>query len=345
LLILIIGVLSAIAFKRWDFSLFKVFDLFFKWDSNSYLDIVKNSYSFVPEKRSFIVFFPLYPLIVKTISLIVGHAKAVGFMVSNTALFFACIYLYKLVKLDFNKSLAIKSVLFMLIAPASIYFSIFYTEGLFLFLAISSFYYARKKNWLAASSLGFLLSLTRPVGFLIFIPILMEYLDINFPLKFSRKKIKKDILYLLLIPAGLLSYALYLYIKFKDPFAYFHAQELWGREMALPFFGIFSNFSNYVFDYQILAVGTMVLTLMIILYLYLSEVRLSYTVYAFLLFIFPLSTNLAMSIPRFYGVIFPIYPALALLASKNKYVDYLIIGLSAAFLCLITAIFVNGWIP
>lgn len=346
LLILITGILSAIAFKKWSFSLFQIFDLFFKWDSYSYSSIVENGYSFIPGELSQIAFFPLYPLLVKVFSLILSHPKAVGFVISNTALFFACIYLYKLAKLDFNKSVAIKSVLFMLIAPASIYFSIFYTEGLFLFLAISSFYYARKKNWLTASILGFFLSLTRPVGFLIFIPLVMEYLNIDFhSFKIKREKIKKDILYLLLVPAGLLSYAFYLYIKFKDPLAYFHVQAKWGREMSIPLFGIFSDFGDYGLDYQILAVGAMVLTLILIIYLFLSRARLSYIIYSFLLFVFPLSTNLAMSIPRFYGVIFPIYFALALLTEKNKYLDYLIIILSVAFLSLITTIFVNGWIP
>lgn len=345
-LILVVGYLSAIALGNYQSSFFYSLDLFFKWDSNFYMDIITKGYQFKPGEVSMIVFFPLYPLLVKIFSFPFGHPEIVGFIISNVALFFACFYLYKLVDLEFkNKSIAMKAVFFMLIAPVSFFFSIVYTEGLFLFLAISCFYYTRKKQWLTASILGFLLSLTRSVGFIIFIPMLMEYLDLDFyNFKIRKEKIKKDILYLLLVPAGLLSYMAYLYIKFKDPLAYFHAASRWGRKFS-PFFIVFyQELAKYLKYYQILTIGSIIITLILVVCLYLSKIKLSYTIYSLLLTVLPLSTALSASVLRYLGIVFPIYISMALIANKNKFLDYLLTLSSVALLILITILFINAWI-
>ena len=51
--------------QGWD-----IVSLHSKWDSFWYVDIAENGYSFRgEEKLSNIVFFPLYPLVIKTVSL------------------------------------------------------------------------------------------------------------------------------------------------------------------------------------------------------------------------------------------------------------------------------------
>lgn len=346
--ILIIGYFSRMAFVR-EMEMLNsslVLNLFFRWDSHWYLDIVKNGYSYFPGKMSSVAFFPFYPLLIKLFSFLFGHPKLVGFIISNFALFFACIYLYKLTDLEFkNKSLAIWAVFFMLIAPASIYFSIFYTEGLFLFLAISCFYYTRKKKWLTASILGFFLSLTRSVGFIIFFPMLMEYFDIDFfNFKIKKEKIKKDLFYLLLVPAGLLSYMTYLYVKFGNLFLFYNVQavDIWSRK----FTSVFYTLSTITYSsplYAMIFAGSIVLTILLIIYLYFSEARLSYTIYSLLLLGAYLSTGSLASIQRFVGVIFPLYISLALIANKHKYFRNILLIFFIILLIFFIFLFVNNY--
>ena len=50
-------------------------DIFFHWDSGWYHSIVQQGYSYVAGKQSNVVFYPLYPLLVKALYTVVGHVK------------------------------------------------------------------------------------------------------------------------------------------------------------------------------------------------------------------------------------------------------------------------------
>lgn len=349
LLIIFIGYLSNLVIikSRW-FSSFprpdSLLNLFFKWDSQWYMSIVRNGYSYNPGEESNVAFFPLYPMLIRFFSSIFGNPKLMGFVISNIVLLLAAIYLYKLIILDFeDPKIASKTVFYMLIFPLSFFFSIFYTEGLFLFLAISSFYYGRKKQWLTASVLGFFLSLTRSLGVLIFIPLLIEYLGINFKtFKINLKAIKKDILYLLLIPAGLFSYIYYLHIKFNDAFAFSHTQAAWNRKFTSIFTTI-SNTGYFSSFYKIIFLGSIIFALILILYLIYSRSRFSYIIYSSLLLFCYLSTGLLESIPRYISVLFPIYLGMSLLANRDKFLDHFFTLFSVMLLTLFTILFVNGY--
>lgn len=323
-------------------------NLFFRWDSGWYLSIVQHGYSYSPGEYSSVAFFPLYSLLVSGVSRVFGHPVVAGFLISNIALFFAAVYLYKLVKLDHDDTeTASRSVFYMLIFPASFFFSIFYTEGLFLFLSITAFYYARRKKWLIASLLGFFLALTRSVGVLIIIPLLLEYLNIGsgpYTLKSftdSVKKIKGDILYLLLVPAGLCSFMLYLFLKFGEPFAFAEVQSAWGRKSTI----IFSALANFKYEpfYSIIFHGFSYTAMLLIVYLAYRKTRLSYLVYSASLMLIYLSTWSLEAIPRLIGVIFPLYTGLALLGKKFKPLDNIFTELSIMLLAIFVILFTNGY--
>ncbi|MDI6811050.1 MAG: hypothetical protein QMD80_05165, partial [archaeon] len=76
----------------------------------------------------------------------------------------ATIDIYKLVKIDYSHSTALKSVFYLSIFPTSYFLIAGYTESLFLFLTIGCFYYVRKGNWLPAGVMGMLASATRITG-------------------------------------------------------------------------------------------------------------------------------------------------------------------------------------
>ncbi|WP_269851356.1 hypothetical protein [Methanosarcina horonobensis] len=154
-------------------------DIWGVWDTGWYLDISQNGYTARPldELISFqtnVVFFPLYPLLMRFLGSIIGNQYTAGVIISNFSLIVACIYLYKLVRLDSDESSAFRSVKYLLLFPISFILSGVFTESLYLALALMCFYYARTGKWQLAGIFGFFLSLTRSVGVLIVLPLLYE---------------------------------------------------------------------------------------------------------------------------------------------------------------------------
>ncbi|MFH1895123.1 MAG: mannosyltransferase family protein [archaeon] len=182
LFIFFVGFASLFFFQKGKFFVQpnSLLDLFFAWDSGWYISIVEKGYSFVPGEFSTVAFFPLYPLLIKIFSVFFGSPKLMAYLISNISFFLALFLFYKLISLaGYSNSLAKKTVLFTAFAPLSFFFSVIYAEGLFLFLAIACFYFALKKNWFAASVFGFLVALTKPLGGLILVPLLIEYFGLN----------------------------------------------------------------------------------------------------------------------------------------------------------------------
>jgi Gpi18-like mannosyltransferase len=270
--------------------------------------------------------------------------KLAGFIISNAALFFAAAYFYRLIMLDYEEpEIASKAVFYLLVAPASFFFSIFYTEALFLFLTVSSFYYARERAWLIASLLGFLAALTKSLGVLLVIPLLLEYFEVTHGhLRFEMSRVKKNMLYLLCVPMGLTTYMGYLYLTFGNPFVFSHASEAWHRKFV-PLTTTLQNVKHYQPFYKYIFMGSILIALVLLAFTIYRRLRISYLVYCSLFMFFYLSSNLLDSMPRYISVLFPFYVALALLSRNNENWDRLITVFSIMFLTLFTILFTNGY--
>ena len=118
-------------------------DMFYRWDASNYVDIAQNWYVNTGNQANFIVFFPLYPLIIRAFTFDFSYINLTALIVSNVSSMVAFFYLYKLAKLEFNDVVAVKAVLFLSVFPTAYFLSVPYTEGLFFALIIAGFYYAR----------------------------------------------------------------------------------------------------------------------------------------------------------------------------------------------------------
>jgi Gpi18-like mannosyltransferase len=148
---------------------------FSKWDSPHYMYIAQNGCVNQGDPANFIVFFPLYPLLVRLITFDFAYINLSGLIISNLSSIIAVIYLFKLAKLDYNDTAAKKAVLYLSVFPTAYFLSAVYTESLFLALAIASLYYARNAKWPLAGFLGLLASLTRIAGLLLLPVLIVEY--------------------------------------------------------------------------------------------------------------------------------------------------------------------------
>lgn len=141
------------------------------WDGGHFRGIAEHGYS--PEQT---VFFPLYPLLIKILSMPGLDTNFAGLLISHLSLLFALFFLYKLTLLDFSEKVAKRTVFAMLIFPTSFYFAAAYSESLFLAVSVASFYFLRSKKLGWASLGGAAAVATRLVGIVTVIAILTEHL-------------------------------------------------------------------------------------------------------------------------------------------------------------------------
>ncbi|MBI2597291.1 hypothetical protein HYW41_03990 [Candidatus Daviesbacteria bacterium] len=179
LALLFIAFLGLSVFPNLDFYNKKLFfphiglnfwDRWANWDSGAFMYIAKNGY--VP---GWTVFFPLYSIFIKFVTLFGLNTFWAGFLISQVSTIIFLFYLYKITILDFDTKVAKRTLFAILIFPTSFYLGSVYSESLFLATSISACYYARKEKWLLASLLAALASSTRLVGLGVILVIFIEY--------------------------------------------------------------------------------------------------------------------------------------------------------------------------
>jgi hypothetical protein len=224
-----------------------------RWDSYWYLLIAKTGYA-GQELRT--AFFPLYPDTIRVVGWLVGSDLIAGVLISLVSFLIALGVLYRLVCLDFSDRVAEVTVLLVAFAPMSFFFSAVYTESLFLALSLGCIYQARQGRWLWAGVLGGFAAATRDTGVVLLLPalILLLYGPRADGEKWAhrwwtsgpawlrslspRYRLSTQILWLLLIPLGLLVYLEYLRARYGMPFGPFRAEKYWFHKSAWPFGGL-----------------------------------------------------------------------------------------------------------
>lgn len=192
-----------------------------KWDSGWYQGIVEQGYAtvFTGDAVNW-PFFPLWPLLIKIVSINgVFSIPVVGVILNQ--LIFCCalvaLYLY-ILELRFSDHLARNAVIMLAISPANIYFCAGLTESLFLLLSLLSFYFLYRKNFIACIICAALLSATRMVGAFFIIPLVYE---LYFSKRFSLGKIAIAAASSI---SGLLLFVLYMQIHTGHPFGFLEIQ-------------------------------------------------------------------------------------------------------------------------
>ncbi len=333
---------------------------FVKWDSGFYLEIAEKGYFLDQAKELYnVAFFPLYPLLIKIFSFVFRSEVAAGLIISSLATLGACFYLYKLAKLELRKSsLSLRTVFYFLLFPTAVFLAAIYTESLFIFLACASLYYSRTKQWKWAGAFGFFAALARPIGIILFPVLILEYFEqYNLQWKEIKKLGKselKKLLWTLLVPAGLGSYMIYLWVKFKDPFLFIKAQGAWDRKIGFSLGGIWQNITDHVHDLIfpaenfafslrndfefIFFAAFLILSIFVF-----TKLRKSYGLYCLLALLIPFATCSLISMTRFALVLFPVFILLAKWGAKRAWLNYCIIMLFSMLLSLFSVMFVNWY--
>ena len=321
---------------------------FANFDGVHYLTIAKSGYAAQYTQ----VFFPLYPLLISVVHRILPLVNpiVIGLFVSNSFFLLTIFILYKLFSLDYDRKTIKWIMLFLIFFPTSFFFGSIYTESLFLFLTVCSFYAARKKRWWLAGICGGLASATRLTGIFLLPALLWEW---------HKNKIKNKILsspILYLVPLGLVSYMIYLQFKFGDWLYFWHAQPVFGAERSgsgiilLPqviwrYLKIlfYVPLTSEMFWISFLEVLFTLFSIILLVIAHLKKVRVSYLIFSWLAIIIPPLTGTFSSMPRYILVAFPIFISLGLI--HNKYYKIILLAVFCLLLSALTILFTGGhWV-
>lgn len=340
----------------WPSGLSNGIKYFARWDSGWYLSIVQHGYFVNEYGNSSVPFFPLYPLLMKLVGYATGENYLLaGAIISHVAFLISLLFLYKLIRLDFKTITAHRAILALLVFPTSFFFISVYTESLFLLLIVTTFYAARRKQWLIAGILASCAGLTRFVGVFVPFALIFEYLHQK---QFSFRNIRASILFPFAGFSGLGVFMIYLYSKFGDALIFFHAQQGFHRAFVWPWVtlqkyleSIFHPFAQTTLS----GIGTMselmvtrsfelVILLLFLFFLIIAakKLRISYTIFAFLALVSTLFSGTFQSIERYVLVLFPCFMIIALLR-KYRWFFYSYIIVAALLLSFNTILFVNWY--
>jgi hypothetical protein len=311
-------------------------------DALWYMSIARNGYEREPfnvDQQHTWAFFPLYPLLVSLAAKVTGEFSLTAALLSNTLLLAALIFMHKTVLLfGSDGGDADRAIFYTAAFPLSYFFSLPFTESLFLLLTVASFYFAQKDWWWRAGMFGALASATRLAGIFL-LPAL-------FVLCWQRHDIRKApwrLLSLCLVPLGLVCYMLYLRSITGNALAFLDIQAKWDHRPNFFLRPLYDYVVNPLllgarWDFRLLnfaavVVGSVCCGVLI------KRREWALAAYALLSLIMPLSAgDTLQSLGRYVSVIFPVFIVLSS-AGRRPAIDQSIRAIFMALLGLMAALF------
>jgi hypothetical protein len=365
-----------------------------RWDGAWYLVIAH--YGYRPDlgvyTSSRTAFFPLYPLGIRSIAWLGVPPIAAGVLLSVLALALALYGIHRLTTLELARAArsslagervgeaARLAVMLTAFAPMAFFFSAVYSESLYLALSVGLFWSARHGRWVWVGVLGALAAATRSTGLVLILPALMIYLYgpredrvpdlalVNRARLRPRYRLRRDLLWLGLLPVGVILYGAYLGLSGGEPLAPLHAQDVWGRHFAGPYLAVWDaakaafEGARQLLSFQrrhvyfsagsgdpFVSAGHNLMLLAFLLAAIpaivgaVRRLPLAYGAYVIaalaLPLSYPVSSEPLMSLPRFLVVLFPLTIWLAAWLSEHPRVQRPAIALSASLMALFLAQF------
>ena len=208
---------------------------FAAWDSGWYLAIARHGY---PDLQH-TAFFPLYPLLIRYTSAVLGGDLAtVGFLISNLSFLAALLVLYRLAADHFDESVAKRAILLIAVYPMGLFYHAVYTESLTLLATSLFFYLMAKDRWFTAILVVGIASAGKQLTVVLGLVALI-YLGRSYA-KLPRRQWVLRLLSLAVIPAGLFAYMGFLWYSHGNPLAFIEAQQGWYRQTMIPVYSVFA---------------------------------------------------------------------------------------------------------
>ncbi|GHJ44734.1 hypothetical protein Cs7R123_20760 [Catellatospora sp. TT07R-123] len=215
-------------------------DAWNRWDTTWYLIVADSGYTYDARATAF---FPLYPMAVRAADAVVpGGSYEAGLAVSALCCLAALILLHRLATELSGADDARRATFYLLAFPTGFYLVAAYNESMFLALALASLYFMRRGRWWWAGMFAGYASGTRMAGVMLGAAFAVEYLRqrgfalrrTDGRLRVSWPSLNRGVFAIVLVPAGLLVYMLYLKLTFDDPLHFLESQKSWFHDGFTP---------------------------------------------------------------------------------------------------------------
>jgi hypothetical protein len=199
---------------------------FAAWDGGQFMQIIEHGYQYDPKRISNVALFPALPVLAKGIVRITGCSPAIALLVIShafLAMSFVVLSCYVRERFPGRPELPAWTALAFGLFPVTFYFRMAYSESMFIFLALLTFY-GMERRWpipllavIAGTSTA-----ARLVGVALAVPLIIH--------TFRREKdnidrISQLAMALPLCAWGVAAYMFFLWQRFDDPLVFIKAQE------------------------------------------------------------------------------------------------------------------------
>lgn len=309
-------------------------------DGNHYLSIARNGYFRFQQG-----FFPLYPILIRITHDISGLPYVFGgLVVTYLSLAGFLVMFHKLLRLDYSQSSSYWTLLWFLALPASFYLVAVYNDSLFLFLAASAFYLARRGRWWLAGLVGMLASLTRVTGIALFPALVLESMFV------LGKRRRGNIAPLMLIPLGMVIYLWYLNIYHGSWKLLMESMAVWGQDKPVFPGQTLFRYAKALGSMKAIGIGTIVGTIDLIS-VFLSGYlfgaggkhwRPSYQVFSLVVIFIPLFSGTFLGMPRYFIHAFPLVILLSRIFYHRKTLGVIVMAILIMLELYLLAYFSQG---
>ncbi|MEG3847898.1 mannosyltransferase family protein [Microcoleus sp. herbarium19] len=220
-------------------------ELFSHWDGKWYSEIATAGYSYADDGRwHSVAFYPLFPLLIRGGMALGMQLEVAAVFINSFAFLAALILLYFWVEDKYDSSAARWTTAVLAWCPFSLFCTVMYTEGLFLFLTASALRAFERGEYIWAAFWGALTTAARGPG-LALIPafLLTAWREKRPPLAYAAGFASA---------LGLLCFSLYCSLRFGDALAFVHVQKAWTHPSWL-------DLLAQVFRFQISAISKVVM--------------------------------------------------------------------------------------
>ena len=337
---------------------FKLTDLFVeltKWDSHHYIGIAEKGYQNEGDPRFHIVFYPLYPLIVRGLSyLFGGSVRVAAFVEPNIFMALSIAVMYKLLRIDFSQKTTITAILLLIFNPFAFFFSLPFTESTFLFLSLLFMFMLKKENWLAAGICGFFAALTKNFGLIFIIPYGVHLITVACKRHYKEKDFISKLLPAFLVLAGFGVYLIINKVVTGNWFQFMiYQKEHWYNEISCILKNVTNHFRWFISEnaspdkkwflwFGNVSAAVLTMTAVFIKH---KKMPFLYNIYALAYLFLTLTVSWLLSGARYLMASFPAYIAYALALDDYKWLRWTVIAVEYILgIAVMTAFLMNAYI-
>lgn len=246
LAVILIGYPPEAMSSRWSLYPDNAFlDLPARWDTGWYLGVAMEGYQYNPDARKDfqqnIAFFPAFPMLMRVIAPVLGRQLLwTGVAISLVAFFLALGYLLHLARMDLgDEDSALTAVTLLAVYPFAVFYSVAYTEALFLLTIVGALYHFRRDQFVRSACWGVAAGLTRPNGCLLSIVLgLMAIVPLwekgawapTLPPRIGWSRLSARLAAAAAPGIGMLIFSAYIYTLTGNALQWTAQNAAWGRE-------------------------------------------------------------------------------------------------------------------